>query len=154
MKSNSPPAAVRPFILIAEDDPDDRLLALDAMEEASFSQHHIGFVNNGEELMDYLKKSCASEGNLDGPGLPLLILLDLNMPKKDGREALKEIKSHPDLKKIPVIILTTSQRQDDINQSYDLGANTYMLKPVTYEELVQLMGTIKRYWKEHALLSK
>ncbi len=130
-------------ILIAEDDPDDRMLAQEALAENKIA-NHLHFVEDGEELMDYLKqRGKYNEHNAPRPGL---ILLDLNMPKKDGREALQEIKSDPDLKSIPVIILTTSKVEEDIIKSYNLGVNSFIPKPVTFEDLIEVTQAIGNYW--------
>ena len=133
-------------ILMADDDADDRLLTQDAMTDARVI-NDLHFVTDGEELMEYLyqRGRYADEASAPRPGL---ILLDLNMPKKDGREALKEIKADPDLRRIPVVILTTSKAEEDIYRSYDLGANSFITKPVTFEGLVELMRVIGRYWIE------
>ena len=132
------------ILLMADDDEDDRLMAKDALDEAAFV-NPIFFVEDGEELMDFLYRrgQYKSEGRPVQPGL---ILLDLNMPKKDGREALKEIKGNPELRKIPVVILTTSKAEEDIFSSYDLGANSYIIKPDTFKSLVEIMKDVKRYW--------
>src|SRR5713101_1259658 len=114
-------------ILMADDDADDRLLAKDALVECGLA-NDLHFVENGEEILDYLRR----RGRYQQPGAaprPGLILLDLNMPKKDGREALREIKSDPDLKKIPVVVLTTSKAETDVGQIYELGANSFISKP-------------------------
>ena len=131
-------------ILIADDDEDDCMLAHEALIE-SHLQHELHVVKNGEELMDYLHRrgKFANPENASPPGL---ILLDLNMPKKDGREALKEIKSNPTFKHIPVVILTTSKATEDIQLSYSLGANSFIFKPVTLASLVEVMKTIGKYW--------
>lgn len=139
-------------ILLADDDADDRLLIEEALNEAKFSSQNINFVEDGEELMDYLKRYGKYTDFINWR-LPDLILLDLNMPKKDGREALKEIKSNNLLRKIPVVVLTTSTAPEDISVCYDFGANTYMTKAVTFEDMVSAMKTIKQYWAEYALLS-
>jgi CheY-like chemotaxis protein len=131
-------------ILMADDDADDRLLAKDALDECRLPGN-LHFVENGEELLDYLHHREKYAGGTDAPR-PGLILLDLNMPKKDGREALREIKSDPDLRQIPVIVLTTSQADTDIAQIYDLGANSFITKPVTFESLVQVMKVLGEYW--------
>src|SRR5919198_2950421 len=133
-------------ILMADDDADDRLLTQDAMTDARVI-NDLHFVTDGEELMEYLyqRGRYADEASAPRPGL---ILLDPNMPKKDGREALKEIKADPDLRRIPVVILTTSKAEEDIYRSYDLGANSVITKPVTFEGLVELMRVIGRYWIE------
>jgi CheY-like chemotaxis protein len=133
-------------IVMAEDDPDDRMLAKEAMEECMLANSLV-CVENGEELLDYLKHrgKYAEPGTAPRPGL---ILLDLNMPRMDGREALKLIKEDPDLRSIPVVVLTTSKAEEDIMRSYDLGANSYVTKPVTFEGLVEVMKTLRRYWFE------
>ncbi len=138
------------IILMADDDPEDRLLAEDALEEAKV-QNELHFVVDGEQLMDYLYRRNGYEHLADKP-LPGLILLDLNMPKKDGREALKEIKSDPKLKKIPVVVLTTSSAEIDIVRTYDLGVNSFVTKPVTFEGLVDVMRTLSDYWFKIVLL--
>lgn len=133
-------------ILIAEDDIDDQMMIKEAFEENRLSNQII-FVNDGEELMDYLFCRGKYESRQDCPR-PGLILLDLNMPKKDGREALKEIKSHPELRAIPVVVLTTSKAEEDIYRTYNLGVNSFITKPVTFESLVALTKDMGRYWFE------
>jgi CheY-like chemotaxis protein len=131
-------------ILMADDDPEDRMLVEDAWQESRLV-NSLNFVEDGEDLMDYLYH----RGKYTDPGsspVPDLILLDLNMPRKDGREALKEIKSDPDLRRIPVVILTTSQEEADILSTYDLGANSFIKKPVTFESLVDIVKTLAKYW--------
>jgi len=130
-------------ILMADDDADDRLLAQDALSECNLA-NELHFVENGEELLDYLhRRGKFSQGNAPRPGL---ILLDLNMPRKDGREALREIKSDPNLKRIPVIVLTTSKADTDISKIYDLGANSFIAKPVAFDALVKVMKLLGNYW--------
>ena len=124
-------------ILMADDDPDDRLLTEDALKEARLA-NEIRFVENGEELLQYLRHQGKFADKTLHPR-PGIILLDLNMPKMDGREALQLIKSDPDLRRIPVIIMTTSKADQDILKSYDLGANSYVTKPVTFDELVAVV---------------
>jgi CheY-like chemotaxis protein len=131
---------------MAEDDDDDRLLTRDALAECRLA-NDLHFVEDGEELMDYLCHR-GQYADLNSSPVPGLILLDLNMPKKDGREALKEIKAIPELRHIPIVILTTSKAEEDIFRSYDLGANSYITKPVTFESLVEVMKTLGRYWFE------
>jgi CheY-like chemotaxis protein len=133
-------------ILMAEDDPDDRFLAQEALEEARLA-NDLHFVHDGEALMDYLYRrgEYAAPGNAPRPGV---ILLDLNMPRKDGREALKEIKTDPDLRCIPVVVLTTSEAEEDILRSYDMGASAYITKPVTFEALVEVMKALGEFWFE------
>lgn len=133
-------------ILMADDDPDDCLLAREALAESRLA-NDLYFVSDGEELMDYLyqRGKYATPGSAPRPGL---ILLDLNMPKKDGREVLKELKSDPDLRQIPVLVLTTSKAEEDIHRSYHLGANSYITKPVTFSSLIDVMQTLSKYWFE------
>ncbi len=131
-------------ILVADDDPDDRLLLKDALREARLG-NPVHFVNDGVELMDYLNRRGDYE-NLAGSPYPGLILLDLNMPRKDGREALKEIKSDAQFRRIPVVVLTTSKAEEDIFRTYDLGVNSFIVKPVTFDSLVDIMRTVTSYW--------
>ena len=133
-------------ILMADDDADDRLLAKDALAECQFASD-LHFVENGEELLDYLHRRGKYTQLAESPR-PGLILLDLNMPKKDGREALREIKADPALRKIPVVVLTTSKADTDIGRIYELGANSFISKPVSFESLVDVMKTLGRYWFE------
>lgn len=133
-------------ILMADDDPDDRLMAKEALEEARLA-NSLRFVEDGEELMDYLNRRGKFNDPATSP-VPGLILLDLNMPRKDGREALKEIKSDPNLKNIPVVVLTTSKAEEDIYRTYNLGVNSFISKPVSFEGLVDIMKTLTRYWLE------
>lgn len=138
-------------ILMADDDEDDRLLTRDALVESRVA-NDLRFVEDGEALMDYLQRRgpYADPANSPRPGL---ILLDLNMPRKDGREALREIKADPELRRIPVVILTTSKAEEDVYRSYDVGANSYITKPVTFEGLIELMKTLGRYWVEFVEIS-
>jgi len=133
-------------IVLADDDPDDRKLTEDAFTENRLA-NEFHAVEDGEELMDYLLRRGKYE-SLHGEALPGLILLDLNMPRKDGREALKEIKAHPELRRIPIVVLTTSKAEEDIIRSYDLGVNSYVTKPVTFKSLVELIKVLGRYWFE------
>lgn len=133
-------------ILMADDDQDDCLLVKEAFEENRLPGD-LRFVEDGEALMDYLyHRGKYSESTL-WPR-PDLILLDLNMPRKDGREALREIRSTPDLRAIPVIVLTTSKEEKEVYRSYDLGANSFITKPVTFEELVEIVKLLAKYWFE------
>jgi CheY-like chemotaxis protein len=130
-------------ILMADDDADDRMLAADAMQESRLG-NSFRCVEDGQELMDYLTRTGKyAEADAPRPGL---ILLDLNMPRKDGRQALQEIKSDPDLRRIPVVILTTSKTEEDVLRSYDLGANSFITKPVTFDRLVDIVRTLGTYW--------
>jgi CheY-like chemotaxis protein len=133
-------------IIMADDDPDDRELAREAFQECRLA-NEVHFVEDGEELMEYLERRGKYATVPEAP-LPALILLDLNMPRKDGREALKEIKTHPDLKRIPIVVLTTSKAEEDILRTYDLGVNSYITKPVTFESLVDTVKVLGKYWFE------
>ena len=140
-------ASPRPItILIADDDADDRMMASEALEESRLA-NDLRFVEDGEELLDYLYHRGRFAGADDSPR-PGLILLDLNMPRKDGREALREIKSDPGLRSIPVVVLTTSKAEEDIYRTYDLGVNSFITKPVQFESLVEVMKTLGKYWFE------
>ena len=136
-------------ILLADDDPDDRLMAADALEEARVANPLV-CVEDGEELLNYLSGTGKFAG--EPPPRPGLILLDLNMPRVDGRQALARIKQDPDLRKIPVIILTTSESHDDISQTYDLGVNSFITKPVSFVGLVDVMRSLRHYWLETVAL--
>lgn len=138
MKTDSKPIT----ILMADDDPDDRLLVKEAFEENRLI-NELATVEDGEELMDFLYKRGKFFESTVTPGL---ILLDLNMPRKSGHEALKEIKADPKLRRLPVVILTTSKAEEDIIRSYDLGVNSFIVKPVTFEALVELIREIDKYW--------
>lgn len=133
-------------ILMADDDPDDRQLTREALEEGRLI-NEIRFVEHGEELLEYLRRQGKYANPADSPR-PGLILLDLNMPRKDGRAVLKEIKSDPSLRTIPVVVLTTSKADEDVYRSYDLGVNSYIVKPVTFEALVDILQTLEKYWFE------
>ena len=133
-------------ILMADDDADDRRLTQEAFEEGRLI-NDVRFVENGEQLLDYLRKQGKYAAPAEAPR-PGLILLDLNMPRKDGRTVLKEIKTDPVLRQIPVVVLTTSKADEDIYKSYDLGVNSYIVKPVTFEALVDILQTLEKYWFE------
>ena len=133
-------------ILMADDDDDDYVLTKKALIQSKLL-NDLHRVRDGEELLDYLK--CRGEYDNGRPcGRPGVILLDLNMPKKDGREALKEIKSDPALRDIPVIVFTTSKAEEDIYRSYQLGVNSFITKPVTFEGLLQVVQAFGKYWFE------
>src|SRR5262245_4353673 len=132
------------LILIADDDSDDRMLALDAFRE-NHLPNELRFVEDGEELMDFLKRQGKYKG-LAGSPLPALILLDLNMPKKDGREALKEIKTDPELRRIPIIVMTTSKEEEDVYKAYELGVNSFITKPASFDSLVEIVRALTDYW--------
>jgi len=131
-------------ILMADDDDDDRLLAQDALSESDLGGN-LHFVENGEDLLDYLWRRGKYGPPADAPR-PGLILLDLNMPRKDGREALREIKTDPELRRIPVVVLTTSKADTDIGAIYELGANSFISKPFQFEALVNVMKVLGQYW--------
>jgi CheY-like chemotaxis protein len=132
-------------ILMADDDEDDRRLTKEAFLEGRLA-NDLRFVENGEELLDYLRhRGKYTGGHLPRPGL---ILLDLNMPRMDGRTVLREIKGDPELRQIPVVVLTTSQADEDVFRTYDLGVNSYIVKPVTFEALVDILSTLGKYWLE------
>ena len=133
-------------ILYADDDAEDRMLVKDAWEESRLA-NELHFVEDGEELMDYLWRRGKHAKLADAP-LPGIILLDLNMPKKDGREALREIKAEPNLRRIPIVVLTTSQAEEDIYRAYDLGVNSFIVKPVSFQSLVEVTKTLGKYWLE------
>ena len=133
-------------VILAEDDEDDYLLTQEAFKEAKII-NHLHRVKDGEELMNYLHKEISNPSTLNSSP-PLIILLDLNMPRKSGREALKEIKSDPKLRSIPVVILTTSKAEEDILMSYDLGCNSFIRKPVSFEQFVNVIKEFKKYWLE------
>jgi CheY-like chemotaxis protein len=131
-------------ILMADDDDDDYLLTKKALAESKLLNTLVR-VDDGEELLEYLLRRGKYEKTAVRPGV---ILLDLNMPRKDGREALKEIKSNPSLSDIPVVIFTTSKAEEDIYRSYQLGSNSFITKPVTFENLITVMKTLGTYWFE------
>ncbi|MES1255300.1 MAG: response regulator [Acidobacteriota bacterium] len=133
-------------ILLADDDEEDRQLAQDALVESRLL-NDLHTVQNGEELMDYLHHRNAFSDPATSPR-PGLILLDLSMPRKNGQEALREIKDDPELRRIPVIVMTTSSAEEDVCRSYDLGASSYVAKPVSFSALVDVMKGIGRYWFE------
>ena len=143
MPHNNPKSIV---ILVADDDAEDRMLVKEALEEGRLA-NNVHFVVDGEELMNYLrgKGKFADRAKYPPPGL---VLLDLNMPKKDGREAMKEIKSDPILRVIPIVVLTTSKAEEDILRTYNLGVNSFITKPVTFSSLVDIMKTLGKYWFE------
>jgi CheY-like chemotaxis protein len=140
-------ANVKPItILMADDDPDDRQLTKEAFEEARLV-NDLRFVEDGVELLDYLHRRGKYADPATSPR-PGIILLDLNMPRKDGREALQELKQDPRFRAIRVIILTTSKAEEDILRTYNLSAASYITKPVTFESLVDVIRTLGKYWLE------
>ena len=139
------PTSKKTVVIIAEDDPDDRLLIMDALKDACHPNVAVRFVQDGAELLDYLHRRGKYEDKMDYPQ-PELVLLDLNMPKKSGMEVLDEIKRDSALRTIPVVVLTTSSAPEHISRSYELGGNGFITKPNTYSELVELMENLDRYW--------
>jgi CheY-like chemotaxis protein len=133
-------------ILMADDDADDCEMTADAFKAAHLA-NDLRFVEDGVQLMDYLQRT-GKYSDLSKSPRPGLILLDLNMPKKDGREALADIKADPELCQIPVVILTTSKEEEDIHRSYQLHANSYITKPVTFAGLVNVVTNLGKYWLE------
>ncbi len=133
-------------ILVADDDADDRMLIAEAFEEAQLN-NPVDYVHDGIDLLEFLRREGTYENRREEP-LPGIILLDLNMPRLDGRGALMEIRKDPELRKIPVVILTTSQSDEDIIKSYDLGVNSFITKPVTFGGLVDVIRVLNRYWIE------
>jgi CheY-like chemotaxis protein len=131
-------------ILLADDDEDDRILTADALRVSKLA-NDLRTVSDGEELMDYLhhRGEYAPPASSPRPGL---VLLDLNMPRKDGREALREMKADPGLRSIPVLVLTTSKAEEDIERTYNLGANSFIVKPVTFDDFVEAMRVATEYW--------
>lgn len=144
-------------ILMADDDEDDRLLAQDALRESG-QNAELYFVSDGKQLLDYLRLEGEFTPNEHDARVkaprPDLILLDLNMPRLDGREALRQIKVDPMLRRTPVVILTTSRAEEDIWRAYDDGANSYVTKPVSFDGLVDVMKDLRRYWAETVQLPR
>jgi CheY-like chemotaxis protein len=131
------------IVLIAEDDADDRFLLQSAFEENGFNDH-LHFVENGVAVMEYLRERMVDMET----GLPVFILLDLNMPKKDGREVLREIKQVSELRKIPVVVFSTTNNRQEMVRCYELGANSYITKPNSFESLIRIIGSVRHYWIE------
>ena len=131
------------YIVIAEDDADDQLLLHDALIENGLDSIRTSFVQDGQELLDLL---------VEDSQLPDIILLDLNMPRKDGRESLREIKANKNFSHIPIIVFTTSNNEEDIKYTYREGGSTYITKPALFSDLVDTLGTLKKYWFEKAVL--
>lgn len=135
------------MILMVDDDADDRYLTLTAFDENKIACH-MRFAEDGTDVFDMLRKRGKYAQNPDG--LPSLILLDLNMPKKDGKQVLKEIKDSPDLKHIPVIIFTTSKSPEDVRQAYNMGASSFITKPSSFDKLLEVTRSIGHYWVDTA----
>ncbi len=137
-------------VLVADDDPDDQLLIKDALSEVR-PNARVDFVADGVELLEYLRREGHFADRIDDP-LPRLVLLDLNMPVKDGREALFEIKSDPAFWRTPIVIFSTSTAQADIRRAYQLGANSFITKPSSFDRLVEIVRVLDRYWFETVAL--
>ncbi len=132
------------FILIADDDADDRFLLKTAFEENGFDDE-LQFVENGVELMEFLQ----TKRRQGLSGLPRFILMDLNMPKKDGREVLTELKQHPVYKNIPIVVFSTTNNEQEMRRCYELGANSYITKPNSFESLLKTVAALRSYWMQH-----
>src|SRR3990167_2177023 len=146
MRSNVKEIKAQPaIILMADDDDDDFMLTEKALKESKLLNELVR-VSDGEELTDYLFQ----RGDYEGKKVkrPSIILLDLNMPRKDGREALKEIKENEELREIPIVVFTTSKAEEDIIRSYQLGVNSFISKPVTFKNLIEVMTSLGKYWFE------
>jgi len=139
------------ILLLADDDPEDRLLVRDALADGGCANCDLRFVGNGEELIDYLQRRGDFQGGDSAP-TPDLILLDLDMPRKDGRDVLPYLKSHRSGSATPVVVLTTSRAKADVDFAYEMGVNSYVTKPSSYAALVDLMKTLCKYWFEHVTL--
>ena len=137
------------MILIADDDADDRMFLEQAMRQNGYKQG-IQFVHDGEELMDYLNRE--GQYNSQNAPWPSMLILDLNMPRKNGFQALLEIKEDPKLRRLPVIVMTTSSADEDVLKTYNLGVNSFVTKPFNYNRLVEIVGTLKAYWMDTAKL--
>jgi CheY-like chemotaxis protein len=133
-------------IVVADDDADDRMMIKDAFEESKLG-NPVDFVEDGVELMEYLNRQ-GKWSHLANQPFPGFILLDLNMPRKDGRTALKEIKESSEFHRIPIVILTTSKAEEDIIRTYNLGVNSFICKPVSFDKLVDIVKTVGHYWIE------
>ena len=133
-------------ILMADDDPEDRDFARQALADSRLA-NDFRTVTDGVELLEYLRREGEYEDPEDAPR-PGLLLLDLKMPRMDGLEALREIRAQPEFRSLPVVVLTTSSADEDIAASYELGANSYIRKPVTFDGLVEALGAVGRYWFE------
>lgn len=133
-------------IAVADDDADDRMLIEEALEESRLA-NPVDFCVDGIDLLEYLRREGKWE-SMKGVPLPGLILLDLNMPRMDGRKALSELKGDPKLRRIPIVVLTTSKAEEDIVRTYDLGVNSFISKPVTFDGLAEVVATLQHYWLE------
>lgn len=132
-------------ILIADDDADDRMFLEQAMRQNGYDQE-IQFVEDGEELMDYLRRQ--GRYNAQNAPWPNMLILDLNMPRKNGFQALFEIKDDPELRRLPIVVMTTSSADEDVVKTYSLGVNSFVTKPFNYNRLVEMVGTLRMYWMD------
>ncbi|MBC3786393.1 response regulator [Spirosoma utsteinense] len=132
-------------ILIADDDADDRMFLEQAMRQNGYDQG-IQFVEDGEDLMEYLRRQ-GRYNEVNAPW-PNMLILDLNMPRKNGFQALSEIKDDPKLRRLPVIVMTTSSADEDVLKTYNLGVNSFVTKPFNFNRLVEMVGTLKTYWMD------
>lgn len=139
-------------ILCAEDDPDDRMLLADALESIGLP-YQLHFTEDGEQLMSYLRREGDYVDSREFPS-PDLLLLDLNMPRMDGREALVLIRADPSLRELPVVVMSTADSDEDVRNAYGLGASSFVTKPVTFERLVKVMQDIRHYWTDVATLPR
>lgn len=139
-------------ILIADDDQDDCLMTREAFREAKFD-NPLHFVHDGEALLDYLKRRPPYDDNCRYP-MPGLILLDLNMPRVDGREALQAIKGNTELRCIPVVVLSTSSTREDILDCYATGGNSFITKPASFSGLLHAIKTLGQYWLQTVKLPR
>jgi CheY-like chemotaxis protein len=142
-------ATKRPDILMVEDNPADVRLAQEAFRECA-AHNSLSVARDGVEATDFLHR----RGMFSNARRPDLILLDLNLPRKDGREVLGEIKADPELMRIPVIVLTTSRAEKDVQTTYDLHANCYVVKPVDLEEFLGVVRSIEHFWLKAATLPR
>jgi CheY-like chemotaxis protein len=138
-------------IVIADDDSDDRLMIEDAFKENHLANPRI-YVEDGEKLLHYLRSDQRTSEMAGGQPRPALILLDLNMPRLDGRGVLAQLKADPELRRIPVVVLTTSKLEEDILKTYDLGVSSFITKPVTFDALVDVVKSLNDYWIKIAQL--
>ncbi|GAB3558160.1 response regulator [Spirosoma fluminis] len=132
-------------ILIADDDTDDRLFMDQALRQNGYTQA-VHFVEDGEELMEYLRHQ--GRYNASNAPWPNLLILDLNMPRKNGFQALEEIKDDPKLRRLPVVVMTTSSADEDVVKTYNLGVNSFVTKPFNFNRLVEMVGALKTYWMD------
>ncbi len=138
-------------IVIADDDSDDRMMIEDAFKESRLANPRV-YVEDGEQLMQYLRGEDRAAAAAQGEAWPALILLDLNMPRLDGRGVLAQLKADPALRRIPVVVLTTSKLEEDILRTYDLGVSSFITKPVSFDALVNVVNALNAFWIKLAQL--